>query len=190
MKKTLGLVFVLALVAAPAMGQKVNIDYAHEYDFDSINSFQYVDTQESNIKGNEIMAERVATLIRQELREGGLEEVSENPDLYVTYHFTSEDRKGYTTTNFGYGDYWGGWGGWGWGGYPGGGMSTSTTTEYSYTEGTLIIDAYDAAEKKMIWRGSGTVTVKDKPEKQVKQVQNILKKLGKRWDKILAGKGK
>jgi hypothetical protein len=42
----------------------------------------------------------------------------------------------------------------------------------------------------MVWRGSGTVTVKDKPEKQVKQVENILKKLGKKWDKILAGKGK
>ena len=69
-------------------------------------------------------------------------------------------------------------------------MGTSTTTEYSYTEGTLIIDAYDAAEKKMIWRGSGTVTVKAKPEKQVKQVQNILKKLGNRWDKIHAGQGK
>ena len=69
-------------------------------------------------------------------------------------------------------------------------MGSSVTREYSYEEGTLIIDAYDSAEKKMVWRGSGTVTVKDKPEKQVKQVENILKKLGKKWDKILAGKGK
>ena len=42
----------------------------------------------------------------------------------------------------------------------------------------------------MVWRGSGTVTLKDKPENQVKQVEKILEKLGKRWDKILAGKGK
>jgi len=69
-------------------------------------------------------------------------------------------------------------------------MGSSTTREYSYEEGTLVIDAYDSKEKKMVWRGSGTVTVKDKPEKQVKQVENILKKLGKKWDKILAGKGK
>ncbi|MEJ2370890.1 MAG: DUF4136 domain-containing protein, partial [Gemmatimonadales bacterium] len=67
---------------------------------------------------------------------------------------------------------------------------SSTTQEYSYEEGTLIIDAYDSQEKKMVWRGSGTVTVKDKPEKQVKQVEKILAKLGSRWDKILAGKGK
>ena len=61
---------------------------------------------------------------------------------------------------------------------------------YSYEEGTLVIDAYDSKEKKMVWRGSGTVTVKGKPDKQIKQVDNILKKLGKKWDKILAGKGK
>jgi hypothetical protein len=42
----------------------------------------------------------------------------------------------------------------------------------------------------MIWRGTGTVTVKAKPEKQIKQVENILTKIGKRWEKILAGKGK
>ena len=57
-------------------------------------------------------------------------------------------------------------------------------------DGTLVIDAYDSKEKKMVWRGSGTVTVKDKPEKQVKQVEKIVTKLGKRWDKILAGMDK
>ena len=56
--------------------------------------------------------------------------------------------------------------------------------------GTLIIDAYDATDKKMIWRATGTVTVKAKPEKQIKQVENILTKIGKRWDKILHGQGK
>ena len=69
-------------------------------------------------------------------------------------------------------------------------MDTSTTREYTYEEATLVIDAFDSEEKKMVWRGSGTVTVKDKPENQVKQVEKILEKLGKRWDKILAGKGK
>jgi hypothetical protein len=34
------------------------------------------------------------------------------------------------------------------------------------------------------------VTVKAKPEKQTQQVDNILAKLGKKWDKILAGQGK
>jgi hypothetical protein len=32
--------------------------------------------------------------------------------------------------------------------------------------------------------------VKGKPEKQMRQVEKILAKLGKRWDRIVAGKGK
>jgi hypothetical protein len=184
MKKALGLVFVVALMASPAMAQKVNIDYAHDIDFDSIKTYQYVSTEDSNVKGNEIMAQRVEDMIKKELREGRLTEVSENPDIYVTYHFTTKERTSYQTTNFGYGGYGGGWYGWG------GGMGSSTTQQVNYTDGTLIIDAYDASDKKMIWRATGTVTVKAKPEKQIKQVENILEKIGKRWDKILAGQGK
>jgi hypothetical protein len=182
----------LVVVALPASAQKVSIDYARGFDWNAVQTFQYVDTPESNIQDNQIMADRVASMIRQEMREGGLREVEENPDLYVTYHFTSEERKSYNTTSMGYGGYGGYWDDWGGWGDPFGGpmMGSSTTREYSYEEGTLIIDAYDSSEKKMVWRGSGTVTVKDKPEKQVKQVENILKKLGKKWDKILAGEGK
>ena len=184
MKKALGLIFVLALVATPAMAQKVNIDYSHDYDFDGLKTFQYVDTEDSNIQGNELMHSRVRDMIIKELKEGGATMVEENPDVYITYHFTTQDRTSYTTTNFGYGGYGGGWYGWG------GGMGTSTTQQHNYTDGTLIIDAYDATDKKMIWRATGTVTVKSKPEKQIKQVENILEKIGKRWDKILHGQGK
>jgi hypothetical protein len=188
MKRVFCIAVVATLIAVPALAQKINIDYAHDFDFDGVETFQYVETPDSNITDNPMMADRVASMIRKEMREGGLTEVKENPDLFITYHFTSEERKSFSTTSMGYGGYggyWDGWGGWG-----GGGMATSTTTEHSWEEGTLIIDAYDSREKKMVWRGSGTVTVKSKPEKQVKQVEKILTKLGNRWDKILAGKGK
>jgi len=194
MKKILGCAVLVMLIAAPSLAQKVTIDYSRGFDWNGVETFQYVETPESNIKDNQIMADRVSSMIRQEMREGGLQEVEENPDLYITYHFTSEERKQLSTTSMGmggYGGYWDDWGGYG--GYDAFGgpmMGSSTTREYSYEEGTLVIDAYDSKEKKMVWRGSGTVTVKDKPEKQVKQVENILKKLGKKWDKILAGKGK
>ncbi len=184
MNRIAGVIVAAMLVAVPGFAQKVTIDYAHDFDFDSVRTFQYVDTEQTDITDNPLMGDRVVGLIKSELREGGLTEVQENPDVYVTYHFISQERKSFSTTSMGYGGgYWGGWYGWG-------GMGTSTTTEYSYEEGTLVIDAYDAKEKKMVWRGSGTVTVKEKPEKQVKQAENIVKKLGKKWDKILAGKGK
>jgi len=189
MKKTLGLIIVLGLAASPALAQKVTIDYAHDYDFSTVKTFQYVNTEESNAK-NPMMADRIESMIKKELKEGGLTEVTENPDLFVTYHITTSEQTTYTTTSFGYGGFGPGWGGWG--GYYGGmgGMGTSTTTANNYTEGTLIIDAYESTDKKMVWRATGTVTVKNSPEKQTKQVENILTKIGKKWEKIIAGKGK
>ena len=110
------------------------------------------------------------------------------PDLYVTMHSTSKENTTYDTTTMGcggYGGFYGAWGGWGVGG-----LATSTTFATTFTEGTLILDVYEPGDKKMVWRGTGTVTVKDQPEKQIKQVDKILDKLGKKWDKILAGEGK
>jgi len=190
MRKMLGLAIVLGLAATPAFAQKVHIDYAHDFDFESIKTFTYVDTPDSNAQ-NPLMASRLEALIKKELREGG-KEVAEDGDIYITYHVTTEDRTSYSTTSVGYGGYGGYHGGWGgWGGYGGyGGMGTSTTTAHNYTDGTLIIDAYDKDEKKMIWRATGTITIKDNPDKQIKQVEKILAKIGKKWDKILAGQGK
>jgi hypothetical protein len=194
MKKALGLIFVLALASAPAMAQKVNIDYAHDFDFAEVKTFQYVNTEESNSK-DQLMADRIQGAIVMELKEGGLQQVEADPDLYVTYHVTTQENTSYSTTSVGYGGYgghYGGWGGWGYGGpgYGGMGMASSTTRAHNYTEGTLIIDAYEPEEKKMVWRGTGTVTVKDDPQKRTKQVDKILHKLGKKWDKILKNKGK
>ncbi len=112
------------------------------------------------------MQDRIVSAIKRELTEGGLSEVSENPDLLVTSHVSSKDDTVYTTTGFGYGGFGPGWGGWG-------GMGSSMTTSTTYTEGTLVIDGYEPSDKKVVWRGTGTVTVKEKPEKQIQQIDNI-----------------
>jgi len=188
MKKIFGLLIVLGMAAMPAFAQKVTIDYAKGFDFKATKTFQYVETKESNAS-NEMMDGRVKDAIVKELTEGGLEQIDANPDLFVTYHMTSKENTVYDTTSFGYGGGGMGWGRWGGGMGMGMGMGSSTTTSSTYTEGTLIIDAYEPGDKKMVWRGTGTVTVKSKPEKQAQQIDKILAKLGDKWDKILAGQG-
>lgn len=196
MKNALGLIFVLALASTPAMAQKVTIDFAHDFDFEAIKTFQYVDTSDSN-EQDPLTASRIEGAIIMELKEGGLQQVETeaDADIFVTYHVTTQDQTSYNTTSMGYGGYGGyhdGWGEWGYGGggYGGMDMGSSTTRAHNYTEGTLIIDAYDSEEKKMVWRGTGTVIVNDNPEKRTKQIDKILHKLGKKWDKILKNKGK
>ena len=181
-RTTIALFIALGLAALPAAAQKVTIDYAHDFDFKAVKTFQYVETKDTNSQ-NELMDGRIKDAIIKELTAGGLAQAETDPDLHVTYHLSSKDETVYNTTGFGYGGVGLGWGGWG-------GMAASTTTTSTFTEGTLIIDAYESTEKKMVWRGTGTVTVKSKPEKQAQQIDKILAKLGSRWQQILAGQDK
>ena len=191
MKKMLGLTVVVALIAAPSFAAKVTIDYAHDFDFSTVKTFTYVDTGDSNAS-NQLTDGRIKNSIIEHLKSSGLQQVDSGGDLSVTYHVTTKDQTVLNTTSYGYGGRGAGWGGYGrgraGGGYYGGvGMGSATTTASSYTEGTLIVDAYEPGEDNMVWRGIGTITVKDDPEKQGKQVDKIMSKLGKKWEKILKG---
>ena len=182
MKTTVVLLIVLGAVAMPTYAQKVTIDYAHDFDFKAVKTFQYVETTDSNSK-DQLMDGRIKDAIIQQLTGAGLQEIDSDPGIFVTYHITSKDNTVFNTTGYGYGGFGRGWGRWG-----GMGGSAVTTTS-TYTEGTLIVDAYEASDKKMVWRGTGTVTVKSKPEKRAAQIDKIVTKLGAKWDKILAGQG-
>lgn len=184
MKKLIGIVgMTCLLLATPAMAASITLDYARDFDFSKVKTFQYVETDKTK-PANAMMADRIVALLKEKLKAGGLREVTEDPDMYVTYHVTAQQNLVLNTSTYGYGGYGRGWGGWG------GGMASSTTTVMTYIEGTLIIDAYKAEDKKMVWRGTGTVTVGRKPDKQIRQVETILRKLGTKWQKILAAQGK
>ena len=169
----------LLLLASPSLAQKIDIDYAQDFDFDKVETFAYVTTEDTN-SVDSLMHGRIEEAIVEELTAGGLKQVDADADLYVTYHLASKDNTVLNTTSYGYGGYGRGWRRWG------GGMGTSTTTASTYTEGTLIVDAYEPGEKNMIWRGTGTVTLKEKPEKRAKQITKIMTKMGDKWEKILA----
>ena len=191
-RKTLLLILGLAVIATPALAQKVYIDYAHDFDFETVKTFTYVDTPDSNT-GNDLEDSRIQNAILDSLREGGLEQVDSGGDIAITYHVSSEENTQLNTTTYGYGGYgpgWGGYGRYGYGRYGGIGYGGGTTTTSTYTEGTLVIDAYDPDEENLVWRGIGTVTVKDDPAKRAKQIDKILAKLGKKWKKILKEEGK
>ena len=186
MRRLFGFLVGLGFALTPAFAQKITIDYAHDFDFKTVKTFQYVETKESNIQ-NSLMDGRIRDAIIREVTEGGVTQVESDPDIYLTYHVATSERTVFNTTTMGYGGMGRGWGGWGGGGMA---MAGSTTTASTYTDGTLIIDAYEPAEKKMVWRGTGTVTLKSKPEKQIKQIDKILSKMGDKWDKILKNQGK
>ena len=68
MRKTWGILIVATLIAAPSMAQQVTIDYARDFDFEAVKTFEYVDSEQSNA-ANPLMADRIQQMIRKELVE-------------------------------------------------------------------------------------------------------------------------
>ena len=83
-------------------------------------------------------------------------------------HGATEKQKSLNTFYSGMGGY-GGYGYRGWGGM--GGMGTATTTVSEYLVGTLVVDIFDAKSKALIFRGTASDEISDKPEKNIKKVE-------------------
>jgi hypothetical protein len=165
--KAVGLALALALIASSsAFAQKVQADWDHNADFSHYRTFAYVKSQPVE---NPLMDQRIVEAIKAELTAKGLTENSANPAMVVTYTAAMKQDKEYVANGFG-----GGYGmGWRWGG----GMGSATVNSFTTVQGTIVVDMYDAANKQMLFRGSATDTVSDKPEKDAQKIQKGMKKL-------------
>jgi len=184
MKSRLLLALILILAVPPAFASKVFIDHDQNYDFSSIKTFAWAPTPDTSVEDtNPLMHSRIVNAIEHYITMGGTQEVTENPDVYVTYHTSSKEEMQLNTSSFGYGYP----GGWGWGGYGygagwgGAGMSSSTTSVSTYEVGTLVVDVWDADAKELVWRGTATnIYLSDNPDKMMKKIDKALAKIVKK----------
>jgi len=52
----------------------------------------------------------------------------------------------------------------------------------TYLEGTLVVDLFDAANRKLVWRGVATDTVSDNPQKNAEHIDKAVEKMfGKKF---------
>ncbi len=174
---------LLCMLAGNALA-KNNVDFDKSVDFTTFHTFQLLPNPDGALaKANELMDGRVQDMIRQHLVAQGLKEVSENPDLIVSYDASTKDHQVLNTMGMGPGMGVGMGMGWGRFGAVGmGGMAT--TTETTFTDGTLVVDAYTPDPKKMVWRGMAEESVADNPDKTAKNIEKSLDELFAMWDKI------
>ena len=71
-----------------------------------------------------------------------------------------------------YNTFYNGLGGWRWGGF-----GETTTTVDSYKIGTLVLDMYDSRNKQLIWRGTASDTLSNKPDKDEKKLDKTVEKM-------------
>jgi len=160
-----------------------NVDYDHSVDFSKFHTFQMGDTSKGALaQSNQLMDQRVHDLVVKHMTALGMKEVTENPDLVVTYDASTQQNHVLNTfgapmgpVGFGMGVGWRRFGG----------VGMATTTETTFTDGTLVIDAYTPPDNKMVWRGTAEAAVSDNPDKTTKHIEKSLDKLFEKWQKIL-----
>ena len=172
MKKYTAITFMTMMVLfmlASCSSLKVNSDYDKTADFSQYKTYSYYGWAENSDKIlNQFDKERIEKAFGEEFKKRGLKYVESDGDLVVTLFIVTEQKQQTTatTTNMGggYGGYYGYGPGYGWGG----GMSTTSYNTYDYVVGTLVIDVYDAKEKKLVFESIGSDTINEDPKKRDK----------------------
>ena len=162
----------LVLMGAAAFAQDVKTDFDHNADFKAIKTF---DAKIGTSWNNTISEERVLTALVKALETKGWKHVKESPDALVVLHGATDTKKELNTF---YSDM-GGYGGYGWRGWGGAGMGSATTTTSEYTVGTLVVDIFDAKSKALMFRGTASDELSDKPEKNQKKLAKASDKMFK-----------
>ena len=155
----------LMIFATPLRAQRVNVDYDHKAPFSDYKTYTWL--RQPQMK-DPLMAQRVMDAINQQLNAKGLQMVSDpgSADIGIVVNGATEERHNLTT-------FYDGFGGWGWMGWDG----MATTQDQTYEVGTLVVDMFDTKSKQLIWRGTATDTLSDKPQKNTESLNKAVDKM-------------
>ena len=150
----------VVMMAAVVHAQKVTVDSDPAAPFATCKTYSWV---QGTPAPNPLNEDRLHASVDARLAGRGLALNTTAPDVFVTTHITTKERKELVVSGFGYGPWWGG-------GY-------GTARVENYVDGTLVLDLYDAKTKKMVWRGVATATASSKPAKNTKKMNEALDKM-------------
>lgn len=173
--------FVTVLFLCGCSSVRVTTDYDHTADFGKFRTYALEPPR--NVPP---LSPSLDAAVRSTLSEGlaarGIREVggSDRPDLAVVPHLRTERRyslQQYTTWGYGPGvwPYAGGFYGM-WYGAP---MTYNTIT--TYTEGTLVLDFVDTSNQRLVFRGTGTGTVSNNPERNARKITDAVERIVARF---------
>ena len=170
------LLIPLLFALAACQGPQVQRDFDPTRDFSAYRAWGWQEPalqyrpDDPRIKSG-LTEQRIRAAIAEQLDQQGLRPATAGKaaDLKVqAWYIVDQRTQQYTTTS----------GAWGnpWYGYWGGPMFTDTRT-IDYQVGTLQIDLYDAADGKLVWRGSAEQTLSNRqgpPEQRAGSMRELV----------------
>jgi len=189
-KYVVAILLLSVAMVLPAQAAKPQIQWDKAYDFSRVKTFKWqTPASPSLAETDPFMHKHIETAIETELANAGLTKTDGTPDVYVTYHGSTQTEVQLHTDSFGYG--MGGYGMGGWGMYGYGGPVSSTTRAVEYEKGTLVFDIWDPAQKQLVWRGTvNDILISDNKEKTQKNISKAVASMAKQNRKLRAAEAK
>jgi hypothetical protein len=158
-------------------GLRVQNDWDPSVDFSQFQTFKLLENEEPAM--GRLIDRRIRAAIGDQLDAEGLREVGsvEETDLAIGYQVATEQRHTYQTVSTGWhsqGFRHGGRSHW-----HGTTMATSTTRRREYTVGSLVIAAFDAESKELVWEGSGSrrINARTNPEQSRQRILDAVQRI-------------
>ncbi|MGD8698030.1 MAG: DUF4136 domain-containing protein [Gemmatimonadales bacterium] len=164
---------LLALGATACSSVRYNNDFDPAIDFSNFSTYAWLeaaDPSKADRGVDEFTERRVIAAVDNELASRGYTKAtSGQPDILINFYLTTENKINVDTYNTGWG-YYGWYGG-------------TQTTVRQWTEGTLVIDFIDTAEKDLAWRGwaQGELQANLSPEERTRRVNKVVEGIMKQY---------
>lgn len=191
MKQLLAIATLISIfVLGSCSGLQVTYDYDKTVDFSKFTTYSFHGwAKDSDKLLTPFDKERFETAFKDQFDSRGLKFMAEGGEIVVALYIVTQQKTeqvanttnmgGYYGYGGGYGGYYGYGPGWGWGAPMGNSMTT--ISQVDYTVGTLVVDVFDAANKKLIWEGVGTKTIDDNPKNREKSIQYVASQIMARY---------
>ena len=147
---------LLSVLLVSCSSINISTDYDPSRDFSSYETYRWARGREKNPRNvlarDPLLSKRVQFAVDKALQSKGFTKLEKGqPDFIVIVHAgTAEKLQVHHQSGYWYRGWWGPYGGY--------------TTVSQYTEGTLVIDIVDRAEKELSWRGIATGSVRSRPD--------------------------
>jgi Domain of unknown function (DUF4136) len=167
MKRTIIAWTGLLIGAALLIAADVKTDYSHSTDFNQFHTYSWLKVQ----AGNSLWTDRIKHDVDTEFAAKGWSQVPSGGDAAVSAFGATHQQPTLETYYDGFG------GGWFWRGGP----DFATTTVETTPVGTLVVDIFNARDKKLIWRGTASNVLSDHPEKNEKKLADSVQDMFKHF---------